>query len=230
MKKICFALLLLVAFSSVAQVRTGTLKYEVLDPNTAGKIFKNPLTTKDKPTGSPYLMKMFTAAKVEGIAQNTYMRYNVFNDEFEFITNKNDTLVLDKIEDFGAITIIGFNKKYKLASYTDTKGKMAYGYLIETYQKNGVILYQKENIGFYEGKKAKTSLERDMPARYAKTDDTYFLKVKDGVIAEFPDGKKDLVKSFPDKKVEIETWLKANKVSFGDRADKIKIVEFLGTL
>ncbi|HOZ74101.1 MAG TPA: hypothetical protein PLS51_08835 [Flavobacterium sp.] len=230
MKKIGTAFLLISFLSVFSQVRTGAHKYEALDPNTAGKIFRNQTPGKDRPTGSPYLMKMFASAKVEGIAKNAFMRYNVFNDEFEFITNNNDTLILDKIEDFGTITFNGLNKKYQLTAYTNTKGKLDYGYLIDFYRKGGVVLYMKENIDFYEAKKAKTSLERDIQARYTKTDDSYFLKIKEAAIAEFPNGKKDLIKLFPDKKPEIETWLKANKVSFGDRADMVRIVDFLATL
>lgn len=230
MKKISIAFLLLSFLSVFSQVRTAAHRFEVLDPNTAGKIFRNKTSGKDRPNGSPYLMKMFASAKVEGIAQNAFMRYNVYNDEFEFITNNNDTLVLDKIADFGTITFNGLNKKYQLTAYTNTKGKLDYGYLIDFYRKGGIVLYMKENIDFYEEKKAKTSLERDMPARYTKADDSYFLKVKEAAITEFPGGKKDLIKLFPDKKTEIETWLKANKVSFGDRADMVRIVDFLATL
>jgi hypothetical protein len=199
-----------------------------IEPRMIGTTFIN-VHKIDKPQGSPYLQKMFTPAKVKTIAQNSNMRYNVFTDEMEFITTKGDTLILDKIEDFANITFNGTNKKYVLTPYTNTKGKLTYGYLIELYEKNNIVLFQKENINFYEGKKAKTSLEKDMPSRYAKTDDSFFLKVKD-MTSEFPGGKKDLVKLFPDKKTDIETWLKANKVSFSDRADMVKIVDFLATL
>jgi hypothetical protein len=136
---------------------------------------------------------------------------------------------MDKIEDFATVTFGGTNKKYVLIPYTNTKNQLTYGYLIALYEKDNIALFQKENINYYEGKKAKTSLEKDMPSRYTKTDDSYFLRVKDAT-AEFPGGKKDLIKLFPDKKSEIETWIKANKVSFSDRADMIKIVDFLATL
>ena len=215
---------------SFSQVRTGAQKYEVLDPDTAGKIFQNRLNAPDKPKGSPYLQQMFTAAQVENIEQKTYMRYNIFNDEFEFISSRKDTLVLDKIEDFGTVTFLGVNKKYKLTSYTNPKNKLTYGYLIELHEKNGYALYTKENIDFYEEKKARTSLEKDMPARFAKAEDTYFLKNKDKGVSEFPDGKKGLLKLFPEKKTKIETFVKDNKISFSDRADMIRIVDFLATL
>lgn len=198
------------------------------EPRMIGTTFIN-VHKADKPLGSPYLQKMFSPAKVKNIVQNTNMRYNVFNDEFEFINTKGDTLVMDKIEDFATVTFAGTNKKYVLIPYTNTKNQLTYGYLIALYEKNNMALFQKENIDYYQGKRAKTSLEKDMPARYTKTDDSYFLKINE-TTAEFPGGKKDLVKLFPAKKSEIETWIKANKVSFNDRADMIKIIDFLATL
>lgn len=184
----------------------------------------------NKVLGSPYLQKMFASAKVQNIAQNTNMRYNVYTDEFEFISTKSDTLIMDKIEDFGTVTFNGSNKKYVLSSYTNSKNKLAYGYLVQLYEKGGFALFQKENVDFYEFKPAKTSLERDMPARYEKGSDTYYLKNKEAGISEFPDGKKALIKLFPDKKAAIEAFVKENKIAFDEKADMIRIIDFLATL
>ncbi|TBX70038.1 hypothetical protein EZL74_04640 [Flavobacterium silvisoli] len=50
---------------------------------------------KNAPQGSPYLNKVFLPATVNGV--NVSMRYNAYRDELEFIDNKRDTLVLNKI-------------------------------------------------------------------------------------------------------------------------------------
>ncbi|HMI08246.1 MAG TPA: hypothetical protein VK528_11910 [Flavobacterium sp.] len=193
----------------------------------SGTTFINPIRSKDKIQGSPYLQHMFSSAMVEKLKSKAYMRYNTFNDEFEFINTKGDTLILDKIEDYSSIIFTEGNKKYLLTAYTNTKNKLYYGYLINLYEKNGYGLFQKENINFYEGKKARTTLEKDMPSRYSKTDDTYFFKNKELGISEFPDGKKDLIKLFPDKKAAIEAFVKENKIDFDQQADMIKIIDFL---
>jgi hypothetical protein len=69
---------------------------------------------KTKIVGSPYTQKMFAQAKVGTVEQKNFMRYNVFNDEFEFISAQKDTLILDKIEDFGTIVFPETNRKVSI--------------------------------------------------------------------------------------------------------------------
>ncbi len=225
MKKIFLYLVFIISFcnSILAQDNTEGAKL-------VGQNFTNPNRLKNKPQGSTYLQKMFTVAKVEKLNIKAFMRYNVFDDNFEFITPKNDTLILDKIDDFGTIIFAATNKKYKLTQYVDTKNKLFNGYLISLYEKGDFVLYKKENITFYEEKLAKTSLERDMPAKFVKSSDFYFFKTKDKGTVEFPENKKQLLKLFPDKKEVIETFLKENKLNFDDESDKMKIIDFLNTL
>ncbi|WP_298222152.1 hypothetical protein [Flavobacterium sp.] len=177
-----------------------------------------------KPIGSPYLNVMFSPAMVDGIPAKVNMRYNACFDAMEFISPKNDTLALDKIPDFSNITFLSANKKYKLVTYNNAE-KSHQGYLIELYQKANYTLFKREWISFYPGKKAKTSLERDMPARFSKENDQYYLKDTNGYITDFPESKKQLAKLFPDKKEAIEKFVKENKIDF--ETDRTKIIDFL---
>lgn len=212
---------------SIGQVQGYGYKFQVLDPSTAGKIFHNPQYEASKPKGSPYLNIMFASAKVENVDQKAFMRYNVFNDEFEFISPKNDTLILDKVADFANINFVATNTKYKCVTYTNTNGKITNGYLISLYEKGEYALFKKQNITFYEEKIAKTSLETNMPAKYVKSNDSYFLKNKNNGISEFPTSKKALVKLFPERKAAIESFIKVNNIDFEIEKDMVKIVDFL---
>jgi len=194
-----------------------------------GKIFKNPRHLAAKPKGSQYLKEMFASAKVENIDQKSFMRYNVFNDEFEFITPKNDTLILDKILDLGNINFIATNTRYKYVTYTNTNGKLTNGYLISLYEKNGFELFKKQNITFIEEKIAKTTLEVNMPAKYVNSSDTYYLRTNNNGIVEFPSNKKELVKLFVERKAAIEAFIKENKIDFDQEKDMIKIIDFLSS-
>lgn len=194
-----------------------------------GSTFVNPAKAAKKPLGSTYNQPNFSAARVENLNLQAFMRYNVFKDEFEFITPKNDTLILDKIEDFNTITFIGNKKKYCLTVYTNDSNRLENGYLIELYNKGNFTLYKKENIVFTEEKIAKTTLEKDMPAKYSKASDSYFLKNSATGTTAFPDGKKALTKMFPDKKQAIETFLKENKIDLDKEPDMIKTIDFLAS-
>ena len=207
----------------------GQLQREIQHPDIAGRLFKNSGREATKPLGLPYLQIVFKDAKVTKINTTAPMRYNVYGDEFEFINPKNDTLVLDKIEEFSDLTFIATNTKYKLVNYTLENGKLNYGYLIDLYQKNDFGLFKKQTILLSEEKIAKTSMERSMPPQYSKIGDKYYLKSKNN-ISEFPDSKKRLSKIFPDKKELIEIFVKENKINFDKDADKIKIIDFLSNL
>ena len=226
---VLFVLISLISGTAFSQANGLNNRYEVMDPATSGKIFHNPKYEATKPKGSQYLNQMFASAKVQNVDQKSFMRYNVFRDEFEFITAKNDTLVLDKIEDFGNISFVATNTKYKLVNYTDNNGKAVNGYLISLYEKGDYILFKKQNITFYEEKIAKTSLESSMPPKYVKADDMYYLKNKASGIAQFPSNKKGLVKLFPERKAAIEAFIKANNINFDMEKDMMKIVDFLAT-
>lgn len=209
-----------------AQNNGWNLKYEVLDPSNAGKIFHNAMVLKNKPKGSPYLEAGFAAAKVANVTQTAFMRYNVCLDEFEFITPKKDTLILDKIDDFKIIFFTATNKKYYLKNYSDS-GEFKKGYLISLYEAGGFVLYKKENNSLSEGKIAKTSLERDMPAKYTQGVDTFFLGTTNNKIFNFPKNKKQLIKLFPNQKERIENFIKENEIDFQNVLNLIKIIDFI---
>ena len=225
---ITFIVGLFFCFSAIiAQENKNRLTIEILDPQYAGKIFRNTNNQGEKIQGSPYYQLMFASAKVENVVSKAIMRYNAYRDEFEFIGPKNDTLLLDKIDDFGTIVFLGSNKKYKLVTYSNNIEKSHKGYLIELYSKANFTLFKREWVSFYAGKKAKTSLEKDMPAKFNKESDSYYLKDTNGNITDFPESKKQLTKLFPDKKEAIETFVKENKIDFDADADRIKIIDFL---
>jgi hypothetical protein len=224
MNKILFTkILLFITAVSFSQ----SLQKEVQHPDIAGRLFRNPKNNAEKPLGMPYSQKMFGSALVEKLKLKAYMRYNVVNDEFEFITPKNDTLILDKIEDFSSITFPELHLNYLLTPYVN-RGKLVYGYLLDYYKKGDFGLFMKQNIIYVDAKPAKTTLEVNMPAKYSKTNNSYFLKNKE-TIAEFPHGKKALVKLFPDKKQIIEDFVKQNKIDFDAESDMIRIINFLAS-
>lgn len=207
--------------------RSGGKSYKY-QPTLGNGVYKEDFKSKEI-QGSPYLNKIFSLVKVENVEEKSKMRYNVYKDEFEFITVKNDTLILDKLEDFKDLTFVATNTKYKLLNYLNLDNKFQFGYLIDVYQKKDFGLFKKENIGLTEEKIAKTSLEQNMPAKYYKSGDIYFLKTKEKIV-EFPSSKKRLSKIFQDKKEAIETFVKENKIDFDKSTDKIKIIDFLSTL
>lgn len=194
------------------------------DIRITGSSLVNQKKKRDKPEGSPYAQANFSKATVAKTNASALMRYNAFADEFEFIA-KGDTLVLDKTEDFSPITIA--ENKYVLLQYTNRKNSLSYGYLLLCHEKGDFSLYKKDNILLSAATTARTSFEKDTPARYINMSKTYYFKNGTVGVSEFPDSKKALSKMFPDKKQPIETYLKENKIDFSKESDMDKIVDFL---
>lgn len=223
MKKI-LALLLAVLLSITTNAQNKDVSGRKINPYNV-HITGMDRFVAQKPEGSPYLNKAFSLAKIDDTEAKFPMRYNAYTDEFEFLNSKNDTLVLDKTAAYAKITFSGSNKKYILNNYINFTGKDYTGYLIEQYQKNKWACLKRERVGFYPGKKAKTSLENDMPAKYFAEKEDFYLKKPDGAVVAFPESKKQLIKLFPDKKEAIETFVKEQKIDF--EYDKNKIIDFL---
>ncbi|TBX70039.1 hypothetical protein EZL74_04645 [Flavobacterium silvisoli] len=76
-------------------------------------------------------------------------------------------------------------------------------------------------------KLAANAYESDRPASYVKAEDAFYFKNRDKEIIEFPSNKKGLLKLFPEKKMEIEIFIKQNKTDFKKEEDLIKLIEFL---
>lgn len=177
--------------------------------------------------GSPYINKVFGHGKVVNVADNVFLRYNAFNDAFEFISPKNDTLVLNKTDAYGEIEFTGTKINYRLVNYTGKDGNSTRGYLVHLHQKNDFVLYKKQKINYSSARPAVSSYAADLPPEYTLAADVFYFKNKDQDIVEFPTNKKGLLKLFPERKEAIEAFLKQNKINFNSEADLSKLIDFL---
>ncbi|MGC4039795.1 MAG: hypothetical protein QM710_03095 [Flavobacterium sp.] len=220
------SLISVTAFSQNNQTYQDNELHRNLDVLNEVSLNKQLKYQPSKTQGSPYLNKMFAPATVSGVSKNAMMRYDAFNDEFEFINAAKDTLVLNKVTPYTNITFTVPNTRYQLLNY-NYEGKAHNGYLIWLYEKNNYSLYKKQNIAYVKERIAKSSFDKDTPAHFENKKDTYYLKNGDKEILEFPSGKKELIKLYPEKKNEIEVFLKQNKIDFEKDQDRIKIIDFL---
>jgi len=177
--------------------------------------------------GSPYIIKIFSHAKVGTIIQNALLRYNACDDEFEFISSKGDTLVLSKSDDYADITLTSMKTRYQLVNFIEKNGKRNSGYLINSFEKDGNILYKRQKINYYPATVAKSSYETSSPARYSEVKTIFFIKYKDNEITELPSSKKGILKLYPDKKTELETYFKQNDIDLEKEQDLIQLLDFL---
>lgn len=186
-------------------------------------------TKESELIGSPYVNKVFMVAKVENIKGIVPMRYNAYSDEFEFLDDKNDTLVLLKNKTFDNIVFTAKQTNYRLVDYTNKDGEEIKGYLISLVSKNGFTLFKKQKISYNPEKPSRNTYEKTISANFSTDKEIYYLKHNDEEIIEFPSSKKALLKQYPEKKEAIEAFIKENRISFSKEEDLIKLVGFLAS-
>ncbi|MGV3696483.1 hypothetical protein [Flavobacterium sp.] len=176
--------------------------------------------------GSPYINDKFLPATISNVTQSAMMRYDGYNDEFEFIDTTSDTLVLHKSDKFNTISFKVGSAKYKLVEYSK-KDTNVTGYLQWVAEKNNVTLYKRQSVEYIAERKATTSFEVNQPAKFERHKDVYYFKHGDNAVAEFPTNRKGLLKLYPDRKSELETFIKENKIDFDQETDLVKLIGFL---
>ncbi len=224
MRKHLSVIVTLLSFAGYAQVDNAAIRmYNKLDELSRNK----KENYKSSVEGTPYLNPNFAPAKVNDVAQISMMRYEANADQFEFINEKRDTLVLNKEDRFNTVLFTLSNLKYKFVHYKNKKGEEVDGYLILLAEKNDFTLYKKQTINFIKEKFATSSYDMDQPAKFERGEEVFYFKEKDQPILEFPRSKKGLVKLFPQRKAELEAFIKDNKIDFDKESDLVKISYFL---
>jgi len=171
-------------------------------------------------SGSPYLDKKFYEAKVSDDYEKISVRYNSYKDEVEF-QKDGSPLVLPKETKFSRIEIGSPKQTIVLLETNDDLS----GYFFELVNgKNS--LYKKIRTKFVDFVPAPNGYTSDKPATFKMLDPVYYIKTEKGFIKK-PKNQKDIVEQFPDKKENLATFFKSNKIKFDKEEDLIKLVNFL---
>ena len=178
-------------------------------------------------TGSPYINEAYMPAKVTGFdGLAPPIRYNAEKDEMEFLKDGKKYYIIKQ----DSVEINFYSKKYKYLNYQDKKEEK-YGYLVVLVYdvKQTYSLYKKEKITLVPRVEAKSGYDEARPANYRKEEDKFYIAFSNKIIA-MPNKKKELLALVPNQVEAIESYLKANKVSFDNESHLIELVKFMNTL
>lgn len=157
-----------------------------------------------------------------------YIRYNAYTDEVELITgigSKNISAMLSNSP--GIYAKIG-NKQYQRINFRTNKGVKIDRIAIKLAGNNDILLYKFLEKEFIPEKKAKTSLEKDVPAKF-RTKQDYYILINE-TLHEVTLNKKKMAKLFPKQKKEIETYIKKEKLNLKKEVGVIALINYLDTL
>lgn len=180
--------------------------------------------------GSPYARKEFLEGSIfEGdvlLQKNVFLRYNIFSDEIEIKTSMNESNYNALVKRSGMLVKI-FNDVYTLIPFEGSDEKGQYFKVLTTGEH--FSLYKKTTAKFTQRTFAKTSYDRDQPAKFIQTD-SYFLATKEGNFIEMPESKSKVLKLMKNKGAEIKAFIKSNRTNFKDENDLIKLVKYYNNL
>lgn len=230
MKKffLLFALSLFTAQSSIAQ-RFDLYNYFNTTKAGVGNLMEKVGDKEtENATGIPYINKAFALGNISGVEEAVLIKYNAYKDEMELNSGDDKVFILPKEKEFNTLTLKS-GTVYKFVEF-DNDGKNAKGYMVERFSNDNASLLKRERITLIPEKQPVNGYGSYVPPKFEKVADEYFIQLKDKNAVAFPKNKKKVIELFPSKKAEVEAYFKANKVSFKEEADMIKITQFIATL
>lgn len=174
--------------------------------------------------GSPYISEDFIATKVE---DSIYlMRYNAYADVFEQYETVGGHVVPFAASSGAKFEVPSLKKTYQFLNYKE-KNTVKQGYLVLLYESDDLKLYKKEKINFNRGKAPRTSYDRAFPDEFERQRDVFYYQINQTGIVELPRKKSQFLNLFDERKGEINSFMKENKISLREENDLIRLFRFI---
>jgi len=179
--------------------------------------------------GSPFIQNDFEPVKVNKFEGKIFnAKYNAFNGEMQVQTA--DKLIALDVSDDYKITFMQKGKVYETVTYTNKEGDKTRGFLVKLSGDDNFNLYKKETIIFREKVAARTSYDKEKPAKFMRDKDEYYISVQNEPVSYLPLRKKDLLKEYSSHEKDVKSFIKKNKISMSKEEDLKKLAKYLGTL
>lgn len=190
------------------------------------KMFTGPLASINKEyekngrevLGTPYANTNFLPSLIPDSPESILVRYDANKDLVEVLIDEK-VYELPKIEKFSTL-------KFKNSDIT-----LVYiennGYFFRLVNGTNQLL-KKEKIQIQNVKPSiePNSMIKDGYSKFEKVSPTYYIKTQNSLEKVSKD-EQSVISLFPDKKPEIEDFMKKNKIKLKNEFDLIKLVNFL---
>ncbi|MEQ6123803.1 hypothetical protein AAON49_06355 [Pseudotenacibaculum sp. MALMAid0570] len=174
-------------------------------------------------TGKLYINEKFSLAKISNYEGSTLLRYNPYKDEMEFM--KGDQIYyLDK---HAGIKVL-FTKSNKNYVIKNVSGKLMY--FIEKFKGDKLSFLVKEKVKYTPETKASDSYSSAKPARFSRSPDSFYVEFSDGLVSELPRKKKQILKFFKTKNIDLKSYFKKNKINLKKEKDAMKLIRDINKL
>ncbi len=181
--------------------------------------------------GSPYNSDTFLLGNVyinkELTRSDVAMRYNIYSDEMQIKeslqSEDKDITALIKSPDI-SVTILNETFIY----LPKGKGLEKGGYFQVATTGKTYSLYKKLGKEYFEASKAKTSFERDVPAKFEDRT-SYYIHFSNGGMVELPKSKKKRYKAFGESEALVKEYAKERKLDITKEKGLKRVIIYLDT-
>ncbi len=177
-------------------------------------------------TGSMYVSDKYMPATVTGYDKVILARYNAYADNFEISDPVAGTNRVLPLQSDVTIKFNGTGDVYSVQQYKNDDDELKTGYLSLVSDKPNVKIFKKEKVSLQPEVFPASSYQTYKPANYKKSDDEFYIKIKDQDAVYFS-SKKDLAKLVPSKSKEILSFIKKNKLDLEKETDLEQVGAYL---
>jgi len=182
--------------------------------------------------GTPYNHPSFLLGNIyenkKLLASNVALRYNAMADEIEvkesLATPISKARPLPKSPD---VFVKIVNDIFVFAPYRG--GIEGGGYFQVLYEGVKISVFKKLNKKFYPAKPAKTSITRDILAKF-EDKPVYFLVSKNGKFYELPNSRSKKLKVFGKNQEIIKQFIAKNKLNLNNEEDLVQTIIYFNSL
>ncbi len=175
--------------------------------------------------GSPFLFDDFITGQIKlknGKIYQGPLRYDIYGNQIEFKTSNGDVLSVVNPGDIESVVL-----RDAILVYVSENSSKDKGSFYEEKVSGKYDLFVKHNVAYKDPEPAKPYFE-PKPATFVKKDNEYFVNSDAGLIQI--KNKNTVLDVLPEKKSEIESYIKKEKLKISEEVDLVKIVELLNKL
>jgi len=177
--------------------------------------------------GSPYNENQFVLGDIyinNGKYTKIPLRYNIYDDKMEFQQNE----VTYALEPDLRMRKISVGENVYVVDKFEFKWKEKVGYLL-LLDSGKVSLMARLDVNFYERQEPRAMESAPTPAKFTRLSNTYYFKVSNQPVKKV-ESIKEMIASFPDKQVELNSFAKKEKISIKNEDELIKLVRYYNSL
>lgn len=168
-----------------------------------------------------YLSKDYKPAFVDDFKVRAFLRYNIHEDQMEFIKDEN---VFYLKKEIGRTVRFADKTKYMIF---DLEGEPQF-FLV--HQEGNNLLLAKQIVKYVEAREPNSGYDRGTPPDYKRRRDEIYIAFNGKEITRVPRKKKAFYALFDDRADNVKSYMKKNKLGYKNVQDLKKVVEYINTL